>query len=80
MSIWDIIEDFILGRLWDAFCFSSLYPEEWTLMRFLNAFLLMCAVVFLLAAGMLGWSPFLIAAGLLLAGCITRLVVWKMMK
>lgn len=54
--------------------------EEWSLMRFINAFLLVCAVAFLLAAGVLGWSPFLIAAALLLIGSITRLAVWKLMK
>ena len=47
---------------------------------FINAFLLVCAVAFLLAAGALGWSPFLIAAALLLIGSITRLAVWKLMK
>ena len=30
--------------------------------------------------GVLGWSPFLIAAALLLIGSITRLAVWKLMK
>lgn len=45
-----------------------------------QCFLLACAVAFLLAAGLLGWPPFLIAAALLLTGAVTRLVVWKLMK
>lgn len=70
------ILEFVMDRLADAFSLSPLYPEEWSLMRFINAFLL----AFLLAAGALGWSPFLIAAALLLTGAITRLAVCKLMK
>lgn len=74
------ILELVMDRLADAFSLSPLYSEEWSLMRFINAFLLACAVAFLLAAGALGWSPFLIAAALLLTGAITRLAVCKLMK
>jgi hypothetical protein len=74
------ILEFVMDRLADTFSLSPLYPEEWSLMRFINAFLLACAVAFLLAAGVLGWPPFLIAAALLLIGAIARLAVWKLMK
>ena len=81
--MWEWMEseilEFVMDRL-AAFSLSPLYPEEWSLMRFINAFLLVCAVAFLLAAGALGWSPFLIAAALLLIGSITRLAVWKLME
>lgn len=60
-------------------CFP-LYPEEWSLMRFINAFLLTCTVAFLLAAAELGWPPFLMAAGLLLIVCAVRLAIGKMMR
>lgn len=82
--MWEWMEseilEFVMDRLADAFSLSPLYPEEWILIRFINAFLLVCAVAFLLAAGALGWSPFLIAAALLLIGSITRLAVWKLME
>ncbi len=82
--MWEWMEseilELVMNRLADAFSLSPLYPEEWSLMRFINAFLLVCAVAFLLAAGALGWSPFLIAAALLLIGSITRLAVWKLME
>ncbi|WP_455563586.1 hypothetical protein [Akkermansia massiliensis] len=74
------ILEFVMDRLADTFSLSPLYPEEWSLMRFINTFLLACAVAFLLAAGVLGWPPFLIAAALLLIGAIARLAVWKLMK
>lgn len=74
------ILEWMADWLADAFSLSPLYAEEWTLLRFINAFLLACAVAFLLAAGLLGWVPFLIAAALLLTGAVTRLVVWKLMK
>ncbi|MBS5508734.1 MAG: hypothetical protein KHX31_08865 [Akkermansia sp.] len=74
------ILEFVMDRLADTFSLSPLYPEEWSLMRFINTFLLACAVAFLLAVGALGWPPFLIAAALLLIGAIARLAVWKLMK
>lgn len=74
------ILEWMTDWLADAFSLSPLYAEEWTLLRSINVFLLACAVAFLLAAGLLGWAPFLIAAALLLAGAVTRLVVWKLMK
>ena len=43
------ILEFVMDRVADAFSLSPLYPEEWSLMRFINAFLLVCAVAFLLA-------------------------------
>ena len=59
--MWEWMEseilEFVMDRVADAFSLSPLYPEEWSLMRFINAFLLVCAVAFLLAAGVLGWSP-----------------------
>lgn len=74
------ILEFVMDRLADTFSLSPLYPEEWSLMRFINTFLLACAVAFLLAVGALRWPPFLIAAALLLIGAIARLAVWKLMK
>ena len=56
--MWEWMEseilEFVMDRVADAFSLSPLYPEEWSLMRFINAFLLVCAVAFLLAAGVLG--------------------------
>ena len=56
--MWEWMEseilEFVMDRVADAFSLSPLYPEEWSLMRFINAFLLVCAVAFLLAAGALG--------------------------
>lgn len=49
-------------------------------MRWINAFLAVCTAAFLMAARLLGWPLFWIAAGLLLAGCITRLLVRQMME
>lgn len=82
--MWEWVKSIILELMtdWlaDAFSLSPLYAEEWTLMRFINTFLLVCGVAFLLAAGETGWPPFLIAAVLLLAGGITRLAAWRLMK
>lgn len=82
--MWEWVRSEILELMtdWmaDAFSLSPLYAEEWTLMRFINTFLLVCGVAFLLAAGELGWPPFLIAAALLLTGAITRLAVRRLMK
>lgn len=78
--VWSTVLEYAAGILMDAFRFSPLYPEEWSLMRFINAFLLVCAAAFLIASGMLGWLPFWIAAGILLACCVTRLLAGKMME
>lgn len=82
--MWEWVRSEILELMTDwlanAFPLSPLDVEEWTLIRFINAFLLVCAVAFLLAAGELGWSPSRIATALLLTGAITRLVIWKLMK
>ena len=53
--MWEWVRSEILELMtdWlaDAFSLSPLYAEEWTLMRFINTFLLVCGVAFLLAAG-----------------------------
>lgn len=76
----NVILEFVMDRLADAFRLSPLYPEEWSLMRFINAFLLTCTVAFLPAAGELGWPPFPMAGGLPLTVCAVRLAIGKMMR
>lgn len=66
--------------LMDVFRWSPLYPEEWSLLRVMNAFLAGCALIFLLTAGTLGWAPSWIAGALLVISGVTRLVVRKILE
>lgn len=71
---------FLEDILMKVFLISPFYPEEWSLMRVINTFLLWCALIFLVCGVLLEWFSFWVAAGIFLAGCLIRLAVGKMLE
>ena len=84
MSVLEFILRHMMGFLEDilmkVFLISPFDPEEWSLMRVINTFLLWCALIFLVCGVLLEWFSFWVAAGIFLAGCLIRLAVGKMLE
>lgn len=84
MNILEFILRHMMGFLEDilmkVFLISPFYPEEWSLTRVINTFLLWCALIFLTCGVLLEWFSFWVAAGIFLAGCLIRLAVGKTLE
>lgn len=79
-ALFELIMEAVMEIMTQCVWKDSLYPGEWGVMRYMNLFLLGVALIFLMVAGMIGWMPFWIVAGLFCCGCVARWVVKLAMK
>lgn len=75
--IWRHMMEFLEDVLMKVFHISPFYPDEWSLVGVIHTFLSWCALMFLICGVWLEWFSFWMAAGIFLAACVIRLVLWK---